>query len=177
MIEPLFDVLKWVEENRDDPQRALMNHQLLWRDAFIVMLFNGATPKDRSDFHINASGELFYQLEGDMTCQLRDLETGKISHHVVGPGQIFYVPPHVPHLNQREDGSVGIVIHQQRPEGALDGMAWYCLECDHELHRVDYLFTELKENLSEHIRAFLSSEALRTCSKCSAVFPRERGYL
>jgi 3-hydroxyanthranilate 3,4-dioxygenase len=176
MMEHLFDVLAWVEANRDDPERALMNHQLLWRDAFIVMLFNGATPPDRSDFHINASGELFYQLEGDMRCQLRQPD-GTITHHVVGPGQIFYIPPMMPHLNQRDEGSTGLVIHQQRPEGALDGMMWSCRACGHELHRVEYLFTELQENLKTHIRAFLASESLRTCSECGDVFPAGRGYL
>ncbi len=176
MMEHLFDVLGWVEANRHDPDRPLMNHQMVWRDAFIVMMFNGATPSERSDFHINASGELFYQLEGDMRCQLRQ-EDGSITHHVVGPGQLFYIPPMMPHLNQREEGSTGIVIHQQRPEGALDGMVWFCLECGHTLHRVDYLFTELRENLETHIRAFLSDESLRTCTKCASVFPADRGYL
>ena len=176
MIEPLFDVLKWVERHRDQEDRELMNHQMIWRDAFIVMLFNGATPQDRSDFHLNASGELFYQIEGEMRCKLVD-EQGRVSDHVVGPGQIFYIPPNVPHLNQRDDGSVGIVIHQRRPEGALDGMAWFCLECDHPLHRVEYEFTDLKENLKAHVRAFLADEQLRTCGACGEVFPPDRGYL
>ena len=174
--EQLFDVLSWVSRQKAESDTPLMNHKMLWRDSFIVMLFNGATPKDRSDYHINAAGELFYQLEGEMRCRLVESD-GRITHHVVGPGEIFYIPPFQPHLNQREEGSTGIVIHQQRPEGALDGMMWMCNECAHPLHRVDYEFTELKENLSLHIRAFLASEELRTCDACQAVFPADQGYL
>lgn len=175
--EPLFDVLQWVhEQKKQSGDRPLMNHQMVWRDAFIVMMFNGATPANRSDYHINASGELFYQLEGDMRCRLVE-EDGTITHHVVGPGQLFYIPPFQPHLNQRDEGSVGIVIHQKRPDGAKDGMMWLCNTCGNPLHRVDYLFTELKENLKVHIRAFLADEQLRTCDKCGDVFPQEQGYL
>lgn len=176
MMQPLFDVLAWVEANRHDPERPLMNHQMIWHDAFIVMLFNGATPEHRSDFHINASGELFYQIEGEMRCKLMGGD-GVITDHVVGPGQIFYIPPMVPHLNQRDDGSTGLVIHQQRPPGALDGMVWFCQSCGHTLHRVDYRFTELRDNLMTHIRAFLANESLRTCTVCHDVFPAEQGYL
>lgn len=175
-FSPLCDVLAWVAAQRDDPDRPLMNHQMVWRDAFIVMLFNGATPKGRSDFHINASGELFYQLEGEMRCRLMWPDHAP-TDHVVGPGQLFYIPPFVPHLNQREQGSTGIVIHERRPEGAKDGMIWFCNGCNAPLHRVDYLFTELKENLQEHIRAFLSDATLRTCRACGDVFPEDQGFL
>lgn len=171
-----YDMMKWVETQRDTSQgRPLMNHERIWNEDFIVLLFNGATPPERSDWHINTAAEFFLQIEGEMSCRLR-WEDG-IEDVVVGEGQMLYVPPLVPHLNRRIEGSTGLVIHQQRAPEALDVMVWYCNACDTELHRVAYRYTELRENLKEHIRRFLEDESKRTCSHCGDVFPTTQGYL
>lgn len=170
-----YSLKRWVEQHRDELDRPLMNHERVWNEGFIVMLFNGATPPERSDFHINTTPEFFYQIEGQMYCKL--LVDGQFEELIVEEGEMFYIPPMVPHLNRREDGSTGLVIHQGRAPEALDTMVWFCNGCAHELHRVSYRYTELKENLKEHIRAFLSDEQLRTCEKCGEVFPADQGYL
>lgn len=170
-----YSLKKWVEAHRDELDRPLMNHERVWNEDFIVMLFNGATPELRSDFHINTSPEFFYQIEGEMYCKL--LVDGKFEELVVAEGEMFYIPPMVPHLNRRSDGSTGLVIHQGRAPDALDTMVWYCNSCACELHRVSYRYTELKQNLMEHIRAFLADEQLRTCERCGDVFPETQGYL
>jgi 3-hydroxyanthranilate 3,4-dioxygenase len=170
-----FDVHKWIEDNRPEGERPMMNHEQVWRDGFIVMLFNGATPTLRSDFHINTSPEFFFQLEGDMWCRL--LVDGEFVEHTVKEGEMFYIPPHVPHLNRRGDGSIGLVIHQSRAEGAKDVMVWFCDECANQLHRVEYLYPELRSNLMAEIDKFLANEELRTCDKCGHVMPADQGKL
>ena len=110
-----------------------------------------------------------------MRCRVR-WEDG-IEDIVVGEGEVLYIPPLVPHLNSRTEGSTGLVLHEQRAPDALDVMVWYCNACDTELHRVSYRYTELKENLKEHIRRFLSDEHKRTCPNCGEVFPADQGFL
>ena len=169
------DVLKWVEENRASLDKPIMSHERVWNDGFLVMLFDGPTPADRCDFHINTSPEFFYQLVGDMRCRI--VEDGKRTDITVGEGEMFLLPANVPHLNTRDRGSLGIVVHQVRAPGAKDSIVWYCQECWHQLFRADYIFEDLKVQLPIYIRQFLSDESLRTCRQCHTVMPADRGYM
>jgi 3-hydroxyanthranilate 3,4-dioxygenase len=178
-VKPLHtrDVRRWVEEHRALPDRPLMSHERVWDkgDGFLVMLFDGPTPSERCDFHINTSPEWFYQLVGEMRCRV--LQDGKFQDLTVAEGEMFLLPPLVPHLNARDRGSLGIVVHQARPPGVKDAIAWYCEGCCHELHRVEYFVEDLKAQLTSLIRGFLADEGLRTCKSCGWVMPPDRGYM
>lgn len=141
------------------------------------MLFNGATPPHRSDFHLNPRPEFFYQIEGEMFCRL--LENGIFKDIVVKEGEMFYIPPKVPHLNQRKNGSIGLVIHQNPSPDEIEGIVWYCNSCGHELHGFEYQRKkeDLRNILKHQIRKFLANEQLRTCQECGDVFPATQGYL
>lgn len=171
-----FDVLRWLAQGKLAQDKPQMNHARVVDDRFIIMVFDGPTPPERSDFHINTAAEFFYQLDGNMDCRIRH-DDGRFEDHVVAPGQLFYIPPGVPHRNRREAGSTGLVIHEQRAPDALDTILWYCDGCGHELHRCAYRFTELQRNLRTHIDAFLDNEQLRTCSQCARIMPRDQGRL
>lgn len=178
MLEPR-SLSAWVEASRAaraaGVELPMMHHERVVDDALMVMFFDGATPPERSDFHINSSPEFFYQIDGDMRCRV--LEAGGFRDVIVGPGEIFYLPPLVPHLNTRVAGSIGLVIHQRRPPGVTDAIVWYCQVCAHQLHRVDYLFTDLRAQLKAHISAFLADETLRTCDRCGALMPADLGRM
>lgn len=169
------DVHKWVEENRHRRDKPLMSHERVWYDGFMVMLFDGPTPKDRCDFHINSSPEFFYQLVGDMFCRV--LEDGAFRDFTVKEGEMFMLPANVPHLNSRNQGSLGIVVHQTRQPGAKDAIVWYCEKCANQLFRCDYVFEDLQKQLPIFIRQFLSDESLRSCDKCGTVMAADRGYM
>ncbi|WP_428265986.1 3-hydroxyanthranilate 3,4-dioxygenase [Haliangium sp.] len=169
------DVSGWVEASLARPTAAFLHHELFWDQGFIVKLFDGPTPDQRSDFHINTSPEFFYQLRGDMFCRLR--EHGRVVDVTVKPGEMFVIPALVPHLNRRAPGSLGLVIHQQRQPGAKDAVAWYCDECGHQLHRVDYDFEDLLAQLPPLVRAFLADDDKRTCGRCGWVMPPGRGRM
>jgi 3-hydroxyanthranilate 3,4-dioxygenase len=110
-----------------------------------------------------------------MYCRL--LQNGEFRDHTVGPGQMFYIPPLVPHLNRRPRGSIGLAVHAQRAPGALDAVAWYCEACGHQLHRIDYLFKDLLEQLPPLVRAFLGNEQQRTCARCGWMMPADQGRM
>lgn len=171
----ILDVRRWVEEHQRLLPRPTMSHERVWNDGFLVMLFDGPTARERSDFHINASPEFFYQMVGEMTCRV--LEDGRFVDYTVQEGAMFLLPPGVPHLNRRGDRSIGLVVHQQRPPGAMDAIVWYCESCGNQLHRVDYVFEELKSQLTTFVTAFLADEDLRTCRACGTVMPADRGAM
>ena len=169
------NVQEWVEQHRLLLPRSVMSHDRVWNDGFLVMLFDGPTAQERSDFHINASPEFFYQFFGEMTCRV--VKDGRFVDFTVHEGEMFLLPPFIPHLNRRNDKSIGLVVHQQRPPGAKDAIVWYCERCCNQLHRVDYIFEELKSQLTTFVRTFLSSAQLRTCQQCAWIMPAEQGMM
>ncbi|HVU05884.1 MAG TPA: 3-hydroxyanthranilate 3,4-dioxygenase [Polyangiaceae bacterium] len=171
----ILDARAWVEEHRALLPRALMSHERVWNDGFLVMLFDGPTAPERSDFHVNSSPEFFYQFVGEMFCRV--LEDGRFVDYTVKEGEMFLLPAGVPHLNRRGDRGIGLVVHQARPAGAKDAIVWYCENCGNQLHRVDYLFEELKSQLTTFVTAFLADERLRTCARCGTVMPGDRGRM
>ena len=170
-----FNVAKWIDEAKERATTTLLRHDRVWSEEMLVKLFDGPTPMHRSDFHINTSPEFFFQLKGDLRCILRT--EGKVEELTIREGEMYLLPPLIPHLNQRPAGSLGLVIHQRRAPGALDSVAWYCDDCGTQLHRVDYWFESLLEQLPPLVRAFLEDDALRTCSECGWEFPAERGRM
>lgn len=170
------DVLAWVARARQGAgDRPLMHHETFWSDGFLVKLFDGPTPQDRSDFHINPRAEFFYQLVGDMECHV--INDGRRESFVIEEGEMYVIPRRLPHLNRRPPGSIGLVIHEQRLPDDLDGVAWYCDDCGHQLFRKEYRFEDLRKQLPILVSDFLASETLRTCDRCHAVMAPDRGRM
>jgi 3-hydroxyanthranilate 3,4-dioxygenase len=68
-------------------------------------------------------------------------------------------------------------VHQGRAPDALDSVAWYCEACSQQLHRIDYLFKDLLEQLPPLVRAFLDNEDQRTCKHCGWRMPSDQGRM
>jgi 3-hydroxyanthranilate 3,4-dioxygenase len=170
------DVLDWVRRsNASGPHKPILNFEQFSDESFLIRLFDGPTPPNRRDFHINTSAEFFYQIQGELTTVL--FHDGAFVTEVCREGEMFWIPPLVPHLNQRAVGSIGLVIHGERKPGAMEGMVWYCEPCKRELHRVEYAFeNNLRQLLAPHVARFMNDEALRTCPSCGNVLPRELGF-
>src|SRR6185436_15529827 len=100
---------RWIDENRHLLKPPVGNRQI-WEDReFMVTVVGG--PNSRTDFHINEGEEFFYQLEGTMN--LRYLEKGVPKDFPIAEGEIFLLPPKVPHSPQRPANTVGLVIERK----------------------------------------------------------------
>ncbi len=86
-------------------------------------------------------------------------------------GEMFVLPANVPHSPRRPAGTVGLVIEQARPEHANDHMRWYCPKCGAVIHDAEFHLVDLGKQLKPIIEQFNSSEPLRTCKSCGAVYP------
>jgi 3-hydroxyanthranilate 3,4-dioxygenase len=163
-----FNFSRWIEEHRDRLKPPVGNQQI-WADTdFIVTVVGG--PNRRTDFHDDPLEEFFHQLQGDMI--LRIMEDGRPRELPIREGDIFLLPPHVPHSPQRPvPGSVGLVIERARPAGLIDGFQWYCPQCHGLLHRVEIQLRDIVKDLPPLFEAFYSSETKRTCRECGAVHP------
>jgi len=165
MLKP-FNLKAWIDENRHLLKPPVGN-QVVYKgnDDFIVMVVGG--PNARKDYHFNQGEELFYQLEG--TIEIKIIEDGKPVSMILKEGDMFLLPPRVPHCPQRAAGSIGIVIERYRQSNEKDGFFWYCEKCNHKLHEDFINLTDIVKELPIVMEKFYSSLELRTCKHCHTV--------
>lgn len=166
MIQRPFNFQKWIEENRH-LLKPPVNNKVVWQDTgdFIVMVVGG--PNSRKDYHYNEGEEFFYQLEGDITVRIQ--EDGKAVDVPIRAGEVFLLPARVPHNPMRTENSVGLVIERKRREGEMDGLLWFCENCNHKLFEAYFPLTNIENDFQKVFREFYGSLEHRTCKQCGAV--------
>lgn len=158
---------RWIEEHRHLLKPPVGN-QVVYQDTeFIIMVVGG--PNTRTDYHIDPAEEFFYQLEGDMV--LKIIEEGRPRDVEIKEGEILLLPPNVPHSPQRRANTVGLVIERQRREHELDGFAWYCQSCGHELYRETLALGDIVKDLPPIFDRFYADDHNRTCQQCGTTMP------
>jgi 3-hydroxyanthranilate 3,4-dioxygenase len=168
-IVPPFNLHKWIEENRHLLRPPVCNATLFkGNENFMVMVVGG--PNARKDFHINSTEELFYQIEGNINLHI--IVDGKLQIVPVNEGDMFLLPPNVPHSPRRGVGTVGLVIEQYRHTSAQDGFQWYCENCGHLLHEEYLPVNDIVGQLPVVMNAFYNSKELTTCKKCGSVMEK-----
>jgi 3-hydroxyanthranilate 3,4-dioxygenase len=164
-LAPPFNLLHWIEQNRPLLKPPVGNRLLFQNSEFIVMAVGG--PNSRTDYHHDPSEEFFYQLEGDMV--LKTMQQGSATDVVIRAGDVFLLPPEVPHSPQRPPGSVGIVVERRRRPDELDGFSWFCENCGHCLYLERLAVRDIEAQLPEIFSRFHASAAHRTCGVCGSV--------
>lgn len=157
-----FNFKKWIDENRH-LLKPPVNNKVVYRDSeFIIMVVGG--PNSRKDFHYNESEEFFYQLEGDIVVRIQEDE--KCVEVPIREGEIFLLPPMVPHNPVRFPNTVGLVIERKRRQGEKDGLLWFCENCNHKLFEAYFTLEDITTQLQVVFKQFYSDDELRTCKKC-----------
>ncbi len=160
-----FNFKQWIDEHRHRLKPPVGN-QVVWPDGeFIIMVVGG--PNKRKDYHYNETAEFFYQLEGDMV--LRIMDEGKPREIPIREGEIFLLPPRVPHSPQRFENTVGLVVEVKRPPGMMDALRWYCENCHRLLHEEKFYLKDIVKELPILFERFYSDEEKRTCKSCGHV--------
>jgi 3-hydroxyanthranilate 3,4-dioxygenase len=157
---------RWIEENRP-LLRPPVGNKMIWSGGLMVMVVGG--PNQRTDYHINPTEELFYQVEGDIV--LRVIEDGAPRDIPIRQGELFLLPPGIPHSPQRPANTAGLVIEQARPAQADDHLRWYCRACGAVVHDAAFHLEDLGKQLKPILEQFYGSEELRRCKACGAVYP------
>ena len=162
-----INLKNWISEHRDLLKPPVGN-QVIWKDSdFIVMVVGG--PNARTDYHINNTEEIFYQLEGDIT--LRIHTDNQIEDIQIKEGDLFLLPPNIPHSPIRGENTIGIVIERKRQSHEKDGFCWYCEKCGTQLY-AEYVYIEdIVRQLPEIFDAYYRSIENRTCKKCGHINP------
>jgi 3-hydroxyanthranilate 3,4-dioxygenase len=162
-----FKLLDWIDDNREHLKPPVCNKQIFESGDFIIQVVGG--PNSRSDYHLDEGPELFYQVEGEML--LKTVQEGQFVDIPIGEGEIFLLPPRVPHSPQRFRDTVGIVVERQRAPHELDGFLWFCPKCAHQLHEEFLHVADIVKALPPVFERIYADVAARTCKRCCTVVP------
>jgi 3-hydroxyanthranilate 3,4-dioxygenase len=176
-----FSLLGWIESHRHLLKPPVGN-KVIWQDQdFICMVVGG--PNTRTDYHLEAGPEFFYQIEGEMTLRIREPQQANSSTpdgHApntvardipIRAGEIFLLPPNVAHSPQRSAGSVGLVIERKRLVGELDALQWYCPNCGALVYEEHFALTNIETQFKAVFDLFDANQLNRTCKACGTVHP------
>ncbi len=170
MLPDPVNLQRWIDEHRHLLKPPVGNTCFVDGD-FIVMLVGG--PNQRSDYHIDEGPEFFHQLEGEMV--LRIQEDGRARDIPIRAGEMFYLPPRVPHSPQRMAGSAGLVVERRRLPGERDGLVWFCRQCNHRLYEEYFVLESIEKDFPPVFERYYGSREARTCSACGHIDPVPEG--
>jgi 3-hydroxyanthranilate 3,4-dioxygenase len=171
MLTPAFNLQQWIEEHRHLLKPPVGNKCIVSGD-FFIMIVGG--PNVRTDYHWDEGPEFFHQLEGDMVLKVQ--EDGRSRDIPIRAGEVFYLPPRIPHSPQRTANSVGLVIERKRLPHELDGLLWYCEQCNHKLFEKFFTLKDIETDFPAVFELFYRSIEARTCKSCGHLNPAPEKY-
>ena len=167
-IMPPINFQKWIDDHKEYLKPPVCNKMVFKENGFIVMVVGG--PNSRKDFHVNEGAEFFYQIRGEMN--LKTYQEGHVVDIPIKAGEVFLLPPKVPHSPQRFTDSVGLVIERSRTPSEKDGLMWFCEQCDHKLYEEFFALRNIELDFPPVFDRFYHSEDHRTCKNCGYVMPK-----
>jgi 3-hydroxyanthranilate 3,4-dioxygenase len=170
MLAPI-NLSAWIEAHRHLLKPPVANKCIVDGD-FIVMIVGG--PNQRTDYHVDEGPEFFYQLEGEMV--LRIQQDGRARDVPIRAGEVYYLPPRVPHSPQRMANSIGLVIERKRLPHELDGLEWYCERCNHQLYAERFPLENIETQFPAVFERFYRSREHRSCKACGHLNPAPARY-
>ncbi len=166
LVTPI-DLRGWVKENRHLLKPPVGNKCIWQDDSFIIMVVGG--PNARKDYHVNETGEFFYQIEGDIILGVIDPDTKKPRDIIIREGEVFLLPPLVPHCPKRPKNTVGLVVEQIRSPEMKDKLQWYSDDTNELVHEAEFKLENIQEDLKNIMEDFWSNEELRRCKSTGSV--------
>lgn len=166
-LKPL-NLKKWIDEHRHLLKPPVGNQQV-WEDSdFMVTVVGG--PNSRTDYHINQGEEFFYQVEGNINLKL--WVDGQPQDCEIHEGEIFLLPPNVPHSPQRPAGTVGLVIERKRRPEEMDSLVWFCENCQAQVYKESFHLTDIVTQFPPLFDRFYNHSENCTCKNCGKKFTK-----
>ncbi len=166
MLNLPINLTAWIDQHRELLKPPVGNKCIV-NDDFIVMIVGG--PNQRTDYHVDEGPEFFYQIEGEMV--LRVQQDGVARDIPIRAGELFYLPPRVPHSPQRSAGGVGLVIERRRLAHENDGLQWYCPTCNAKVYEEYFPLRNIETDFPAVFQRFYGSPEARTCQACGTLHP------
>ncbi len=172
MLPSPLNFQQWIADNRHLLKPPVGNKCVVDGD-FIIMVVGG--PNARTDYHVDEGPEFFHQLEGEMVLRIQERDSAgrsAVRDIPIRAGEIFYLPPRVPHSPQRMAGGIGLVIERKRLPHEQDGLQWYCERCNRKLYEEYFQLRAIETDFPPVFERFYRSMEHRTCGDCGHLNPR-----
>jgi 3-hydroxyanthranilate 3,4-dioxygenase len=165
---PIVNLMDRVRHLDSTGQRV----SVLWQEPE-SLLFVARGREYRSEFHINPSDEVMYQIKGEMRLHYRTPE-GREEVAVIPEGSVIHTPAGIPHSPRFPPDAFAMIHERKRRPGEIDRFQWFCPKCDHLLHEESFVVADYAADpVSRAYRNFFYNEQHRTCTKCGNVMPNE----
>jgi 3-hydroxyanthranilate 3,4-dioxygenase len=137
-------------------------------DTLDLQLYLSKNDRRQPFFLICQHDTVLFALSGTGHVEYKD---ASVLRHAYEIGDHLYVPAGVPH--RVVPTAETIQYRYKLPESELEGVAWYCEQCGHELYReVWEIAAEIPQAAYLRIsQGFNADPARRTCKSCGAVHP------
>jgi len=163
-----FNLRKWIDDHRDQLKPPVGNKVVFHDSEFIIMVVGG--PNSRKDYHVDPGEEFFYQLEGDMV--LKTIQNEQAVDVPIREGDIFLLPPNMPHSPRRPANTIGLVVERVRKPDEVEGFMWFCEKCHHKLYEEFLTVGNIETQMQPVFECFYSSIISRTCKQCGTVMSK-----
>ena len=174
MIIPPINFKKWIDDNKALLKPPVGNKNLyVEAEDFIVMVVGG--PNARNDYHYNETEELFYQIKGGILVKTQ--QNGQRVEVSIKEGDMFLLPPKIPHSPIRPEGSVGLVIERKRESFHKDGLMWFSEKENVLLYEEYFHLTNIEKDFLPVFKKFYQSKKLRTCPISGEVMAADERYI
>ena len=104
---------------------------------------------------------------------LKTIQNGSAVDYPIKAGEIFLLPPEVPHSPVRYKDSIGLVIERKRKPNEKDGLMWFCEKCDSKLYEEYFHLTNIEKDFFPVFERFLGYKKHRTCKECGTIMPKQ----
>ena len=173
-IRAPFNLQGWIKENQHLLKPPVGNKNLyIESEDYIVMIVGG--PNSRKDYHYNETEELFYQLKGNILVKTQ--QNGKKVEVKINEGEMFLLPPKIPHSPIRPAGSVGLVIERKREPHHKDGLMWFSDKENALLYEDYFHLTNIENDFLPVFKKFYKNEKLRTCPISGEIMDVDERYI
>ncbi len=143
---------------------------VLWQQPESLVFVARGRPY-RSEFHINPSDEVMFQIKGEMRLHYRTPE-GKEEVAVIPEGSAIHTPAGIPHSPRFPPDAYALILERARRPGEEDVFQWFCPQCDTQLHEERFGVADYgTDPVARAYRNFYYTEAHRTCKACGHVMP------
>ncbi|MEP7196980.1 MAG: 3-hydroxyanthranilate 3,4-dioxygenase [Saprospiraceae bacterium] len=173
-LRPPFNIFQWIKDHRSELKPPVGNKNLYTEsEDYVVMIVAG--PNSRKDYHYNETEEWYFQLEGDIVVKVQ--QEGKSVEIPIKEGEMFLLPPKVPHSPSRPENTIGLVIECKRKKGETDGLMWFCENCNSKLHESYFPLENIEKDFLPRFKQYYETEELRTCKQCGHVMAQDPRFI
>ena len=92
-------------------------------------------------------------------------------------GEMYLLPPKIPHSPVRSKDSIGLVIERKRKKQDKDGLMWFSDKANVLLYEEYFHLTNIEKDFLPVFKRLYSDKKLRTCPETGEIMEVDERYI